>query len=104
MNEFQIYRDYIKKEFMVFRKKGQYSPLYFVPQKWIKDKMIFVVGDSVSNENDYKREVTTKPYSEIFNEIELEEIENPEPEFIRAIVEYIKDSKTYRSLYISPSK
>ncbi len=40
MNEFQTYRDFIKKGFMVFRKKGQYSPLYFVPKEWIIDKMI----------------------------------------------------------------
>lgn len=104
MEKYQKYKEYVKEHFTAYRQKGLYSPLYFVPQKWIKDKIIFVVGDSVSNENDYKREVTTKPYSEIFNEIELEEIENPEPEFIRAIVEYIKNSNIYRSLYISPSK
>ena len=69
MEKYQKYKEYVKEHFTAYRQKGLYSPLYFVPQKWIKDKIIFVVGDSVSNENDYKREVTTKPYSEIFNEI-----------------------------------
>lgn len=94
MEENQTYKEFAEENFIIYRKKEEYSPVYFVPKSNSKYKNIFIIGDFSDKEKlDYNRNIKKiLPAEFIRKETNLEMVENGKDEFIRALVDYIKDN------------
>lgn len=87
----QTFNEFINENFTILRKKGEYSPVYFVAKTDSKYDGVYAVKDAETDT--YKREVkslSSKEYSEVM--INPEFLESCASEFTNVLFEYFSNN------------